>query len=241
MKYEQEHTKERVDMAREEEAYRQQKRRTGKSRRRKRKVRTLLFLDMVLFLAVLVAGGILLCRNLKQEPDQHLAEIQAPDWCTEEFLTINPYSRPGTKRQHVRDIVVHYVANPGTSAKQNRDYFEGLKDQTGSHTVSASSHFVIGTDGTIIQCIPLDEVAYANYPRNDDTVSIECCHPDASGKFTDATIASLAKLTRWLCGELSLDEKHIIRHYDVIGKNCPKYYVEHEDAWKNLKKQLAAP
>ncbi len=228
-------------MAREEEAYRQQKRRTGKSRRRKRKVRTLLFLDMVLFLAVLVAGGILLCRNLKQEPDQHLAEIQAPDWCTEEFLTINPYSRPGTKRQHVRDIVVHYVANPGTSAKQNRDYFEGLKDQTGSHTVSASSHFVIGTDGTIIQCIPLDEVAYANYPRNDDTVSIECCHPDASGKFTDATIASLAKLTRWLCGELSLDEKHIIRHYDVIGKNCPKYYVEHEDAWKNLKKQLAAP
>ena len=241
MKYEQEHTKERVNMAREEEAYRQQKRRTGKSRRRKRKVRTLLFLDMVLFLAVLVAGGILLCRNLKQEPDQHLAEIQAPDWCTEEFLTINPYSRPGTKRQHIRDIVVHYVANPGTSAKQNRDYFEGLKDQTGSHTVSASSHFVIGTDGTIIQCIPLDEVAYANYPRNDDTVSIECCHPDASGKFTDATIASLAKLTRWLCGELSLDEKHIIRHYDVIGKNCPKYYVEHEDAWKDLKKQLAAP
>ena len=228
-------------MAREEEAYRQQKRRTGKSRRRKRKVRTLLFLDMVLFLAVLVAGGILLCRNLKQEPDQHLAEIQAPDWCTEKFLTINPYSRPGTKRQHIRDIVVHYVANPGTSAKQNRDYFEGLKDQTGSYTVSASSHFVIGTDGTIIQCIPLDEVAYANYPRNDDTVSIECCHPDASGKFTDATIASLAKLTRWLCAELSLDEKHIIRHYDVIGKNCPKYYVEHEDAWKDLKKRLAAP
>lgn len=228
-------------MARGEEAYRQQKRRTGGSRRRKRKVRMLLLLDLVLLLAVLVAGGMLLYRKLKREPDQHLSEIPAPDWYTEEFLTINPYSRPGRKREHIRDIVVHYVANPGTTAKQNRDYFEGLKDQTGSHTVSASSHFVIGTDGTIIQCIPLDEVAYANYPRNDDTVSIECCHPDASGKFTDATIASLAKLTRWLCGELSLDEKHIIRHYDVIGKNCPKYYVEHEDAWKDLKKQLASP
>ena len=241
MKYEQDHTKEHVDMAREEEADGQQKRRTGKSRRRKRKVRTLLFLDMVLFLAVLVAGGILLCRNFQQAPDQHLAEIQAPDWCTEEFLTINPYSRPGTKREHIRDIVVHYVANPGTTAKQNRDYFEGLKDQAGSHTVSASSHFVIGTDGNIIQCIPLDEVAYANYPRNDDTVSIECCHPDESGKFTDATIASLAKLTRWLCGELSLDEKHIIRHYDVIGNTCPTYYVDPEDAWKDLKQQLAVP
>lgn len=228
-------------MAQEEEAYRQQKRRTGKSRRRKRKFRMLLLLDTMLLFAVLVAGGILLYRNLKREPDQNLAAIQTLGWCTEEFLTINSYSRPGTKRQHIRDIVVHYVANPGTTAKQNRDYFEGLKDQAGSHTVSASSHFVIGTDGVIIQCIPLDEVAYANYPRNDDTVSIECCHPDASGKFTDATIASLAKLTRWLCGELSLDEKHIIRHYDVIGKNCPKYYVEHEDAWNDLKKELAAP
>ena len=23
----------------------------------------------------------------------------------------------------------------------------------------------------------------------------------------------------------------VIRHYDVTGKICPKYYVEHEDAW----------
>jgi len=24
----------------------------------------------------------------------------------------------------------------------------------------------------------------------------------------------------------------------VVGKNCPKYYVEHEDAWKSLKKEM---
>ena len=132
------------------------------------------------------------------------------------------------------------LANPGTSAKQNRNYFEGLKDQSGSKTVSASSHYIIGSDGTILQCIPLDEVAYGNYPRNDDTVSIECCHPDSDGRFTDATIKSLIRLTGWLCRELSLNEKHIIRHYDVSGKNCPKYYVEHQDAWRTLKKKLAA-
>ena len=106
--------------------------------------------------------------------------------------------------------------------------------------MSASSHYIIGADGTILQCIPLDEVAYGNYPRNEDTVSIECCHPDADGRFTDATIKSLARLTGWLCKELSLNEKHIIRHHDVSGKNCPKYYVEHEDAWRTLKKKLAA-
>lgn len=197
-------------------------------------------LDMVLLLAILLTGGLLLFRNRKREVEQNLSSIELPAWCEPQLLTVNPYSRPGKKREKIRDIVVHYVANPGTTAKQNRDYFENLKEQTGTDTVSASSHFIIGIDGTILACVPLDEVAYANYPRNEDTVSIECCHPDASGKFTDATIQSLTKLTAWLCKELSLNEKHIIRHYDVVGKNCPKYYVEHEDAWKALKKILAA-
>ena len=27
----------------------------------------------------------------------------------------------------------------------------------------------------------------------------------------------------------------VIRHYDVTGKLCPLYYVEHEDAWQQFK------
>ena len=211
-----------------------------RNRRRNMRMHILLAVDAALLAAILLVSGLLLYRSHNRETEQHLSQIQAPDWYTQDFLTVNPYSRPGTKREHVRDIVIHYVANPGTSAKQNRNYFEGLKDQSGSKTVSASSHYIIGSDGTILQCIPLDEVAYGNYPRNDDTVSIECCHPDSDGRFTDATIKSLIRLTGWRCRELSLNEKHIIRHYDVSGKNCPKYYVEHQDAWRTLKKKLAA-
>ena len=211
-----------------------------RNRRRNMRMHILLAVDAALLAAILLVSGLLLYRSHNRETEQHLSQIQAPDWYTQDFLTVNPYSRPGTKREHVRDIVIHYVANPGTSAIQNRNYFEGLKDQSGSKTVSASSHYIIGSDGTILQCIPLDEVAYGNYPRNDDTVSIECCHPDSDGRFTDATIKSLIRLTGWLCRELSLNEKHIIRHYDVSGKNCPKYYVEHRDAWRTLKKKLAA-
>ena len=199
-----------------------------RNRRRNMRMHILLAVDAALLAAILLVSGLLLYRSHNRETEQHLSQIQAPDWYTQDFLTVNPYSRPGTKREHVRDIVIHYVANPGTSAIQNRNYFEGLKDQSGSKTVSASSHYIIGSDGTILQCIPLDEVAYGNYPRNDDTVSIECCHPDSDGRFTDATIKSLIRLTGWLCRELSLNEKHIIRHYDVSGKNCPKYYVEHQ-------------
>ena len=156
------------------------------------------------------------------------------DGCPErdvQLLTPNIYSRPQYALEEVSDIVIHYVANPGTTAQQNRDYFEDLKDGKGR---SVSSHFVIGLEGEIIQCISCSEWSYASNHRNFDTISIECCHPDLSGRFTDATYESVVKLTAWLCGAFEIGPEHVIRHYDVTGKNCPKYFVENTDAWEQL-------
>lgn len=154
-----------------------------------------------------------------------------------ELLTENPYSRPGTATDQITGIVVHYTANPGSTAMDNRNYFEGLKD---SHITKASSNFVVGLDGEIVQCVPTWEVAYASNSRNHDTVSIECCHPDDTGKFNDATYRSMVQLCAWLCLKFDLNENDVIRHYDVTGKNCPKYFVENEDAWKTFRKDIKA-
>ena len=149
-----------------------------------------------------------------------------------ELLTPNPYSRPQTATDKITGIVIHYVANPGSTAEQNRSYFEGLKD---SHETYASSHFIVGLEGEIIQCVPTSEVAYASNDRNHDTVSIEVCHPDETGKFNDATYDSLVELTGWLCEYLEVPVDNVIRHYDVTGNLCPLYFVEHEDAWEQFK------
>ncbi len=154
---------------------------------------------------------------------------------TEDFLTPNVNSRPGDRLEKVRGIVVHYTANPGTDAKANRDYFESRKDKKDIYKNKVSSHFIIGLDGKTIQCIPLDEIAYASNDRNQDTISIECCHPDKTGKFTRETYESLVRLCMWLCSTYQLEKDSIIRHYDVTGKLCPKYYVKHEKAWERLK------
>ena len=207
-------------------------------RKASRSMRLLIAVDAVLFLAILIAGGMLLYRRQNREAEQHLSEIQAPDWYTQDFLTVNPYSRPGTKREHVRDIVIHYVANPGSSAIQNRNYFEGLKDQTGSKTTSVSSHFVIGLEGEVVQCVPLNEVAYASNNRNSDTISIECCHPDETGKFYDSTYQTLVNLCAYLCVEFDLKPDDVIRHYDVTGKICPKYFVDYPEKWEDFHKDV---
>lgn len=153
-----------------------------------------------------------------------------------QLLTVNEYSRPGTATDKIKSVVVHYTANPGSTAQNNRDYFENLKD---THETKVSSNFVVGLDGEIIQCVPTAEVAYASNNRNNDSVSIECCHPDETGKFQDATYQSLVELVAFLCGKFDLGMDDIIRHYDVTGKNCPKYFVEHEDAWESFKADVA--
>lgn len=157
-----------------------------------------------------------------------------PDW-TEDFLTVNEYSRPGDPLTEVNNIFVHYTANPGTSAAQNRSYFEQLKD---NHERSASAHFIIGYNGEIIQCVPLDEIAYAVQTRNEDSISIECCYKADNGQFTQETYDSLIKLLKWLIDAYDLQPDDILRHYDCGGKKCPIYYTENEDAWDRLKEDV---
>ena len=157
-----------------------------------------------------------------------------PDW-TEDYLPVNPYSRPGTALQDVKDIFVHYTANPGTNAVQNRSYFEQLKD---THERAASSHFIIGYEGDILLCVPLDEMAYAVKTRNTDSMSIECCYINADGSFTQETYDSLIELLVWLLKEYDLTTDNILRHYDCGGKKCPLYYVENEEEWAQLKQDV---
>ena len=153
----------------------------------------------------------------------------APEWVERQLLPVNEYSRPGEKLTAVNGVVVHYTGNPGTTAEQNRSYFAGLAQ---SGETYASSNFVIGLEGEILECVPLDEVAYASSQRNYDTLSIEVCHPDDTGEFTQASYDALVKLVQWLVDTYGLEQDQILRHYDVTGKECPRYYVQHHEAWE---------
>ena len=150
---------------------------------------------------------------------------------TPALLRPNEYSRPGEELGEIKNIFIHYTANPGTTARQNRDYFDGLAE---SQITSASAHFIIGIQGEILQCLPMDEIGYAVKGRNYDSVSIECCYASESGEFTEATYQSLVELTAYLIGRYDLSEFDLLRHYDEGGKLCPKYYVEHPEAWEGL-------
>lgn len=167
------------------------------------------------------------------------AAVRLPDDVERDELTVNPYSRPGEELKKINGIVIHYVGNPNTSAQANRDYFESLR--LGTDDVYASAHLIVGLEGEVVECVPLTEEAYASNSRNDDTIGIEVCHPDETGRFSAVTYDRLVELTADLCGQLGLDpETDVIRHYDVSGKDCPKYYVENPEAWEQFRRDVSA-
>ena len=167
---------------------------------------------------------------------------------SKEYLTISNYNRPGTKRNNTTAVACHYIGNPGTSAQNNRNYFESLrtagpaKEAKGEKATKASAHYIIGLNGEIIQMIPENEISWCTNSANSYTISIEACHPDATGKFTNETYATYVELCADICRRWGLDPIHggLIRHYDVTKKICPKWFVEHVDAWEQFKRDVVA-
>lgn len=204
----------------------------GKQRKKRKKNKRKLLLLILILVGIYImtdkARGIY-SQNMRLSESE--LEAQKPEMEVD-LLTVNEYSRCGRELKKVNGIVIHYTANPGSTAKDNRDYFENLKN---THATMASSHFVIGLEGEIVQCIPSWEISYASNERNKDTISIECCHQDESGVFTKETYLSMVNLTAWLCNKFGLTSEDVIRHYDVTGKICPKYFVEDEKAWAEFK------
>lgn len=228
-------------MAREENErqFRRELRRI--ERKRQERVRQLLKLALLGATGLIIlAAAVVFVRNVFFRKPVDPKTVRAPEGVEISYLTPNPYSRPQLPLTEIRGIVVHYVANPCTTARENRNYFEGLKNQSGDDATSVSSHFVIGLEGEIVQCIPIDEVAYASNNRNSDTISIECCHPDESGKFYDSTYRSLVDLCAYYCNRLNLKPSDVIRHYDVTGKICPKYFVDYPEEWEQFRKDVKA-
>lgn len=127
-------------------------------------------------------------------------------------------------------IILHYIGNPNTSASQNANYFSHLNAQT-------SVNYIVD-ESEIIEIIPPNMKSYgtSNGAYNNRYIQIEMCHKDSTGVISELTIKNTVDLCRELIKKYSCAD--IIRHYDVTGKKCPLWYVEHPVEWEKLKKRI---
>ena len=156
----------------------------------------------------------------------------------------------GNKRNTntIKWLVIHYTANDGDSAKGNGNYFKNNKPK-------ASAHYFVDDD-VIVNSVPDDYIAYAvggkkynnnggkyyGVCTNTNSLSIELCDTKRNGKsdLSSETRKNAIELARHLCKKYKIDKNHIIMHYQVNGKLCPKYFVEDTKAWKKFKDDIFA-
>lgn len=153
------------------------------------------------------------------------------------------YGGTRTKRS-IKGIVIHYTGNKHDTAKNNADYFA-----TGN-TRSAGAHIFIDRKGLSAYSIAITRVAYAvgnpagaykkgawySTLNNANTISIELC--DIVDQFPSVDqLVTLKKVIRWLKKECP-NIKHVVRHYDIVKKDCPAIYVKHNNEWLKLRKEL---
>lgn len=168
-----------------------------------------------------------------------------------EYLTPNPFSRPGTRLKRVKGIVIHWVANPKSTARNNRDFFERRKAGKSGY---GSAHYIVCLDGSVVQCLPETEVGYhvgsktytdaavtrlSRYP-NDCTIGIECCHLDWDGRMTQETWRATVKLAAQLLKRYGLTANDLWLHKEVVGwKDCHRWFVKNPPEWARFKADVA--
>lgn len=134
-------------------------------------------------------------------------------------------------------IIVHYTGDYGSQgrAKKTADAMQTWKRTT-------STHYLVGDDAVyqVVEdrhaawhcpyeksnkCLACNTVALGvdlvEHKRNSRSKSVK----DRDWYFTDKVIEDGAKLVAELADKYSIPMDHIVRHYDVTGKWCPRPFV----------------
>ena len=145
----------------------------------------------------------------------------------------------------------HYTGVKGDTAQNEAKYFRY------SNARSAGAHFFIDRKGEIYCSIPLNRVAWAvggskygncaktgggkfyGATSNATSVSIELC--DCVDKLPSDAQLKAAKWLHEYINSKCPNIKHVLRHFDRTGKDCPHMYCNggyDDNDWKHFKAYL---
>lgn len=144
-------------------------------------------------------------------------------------------------------IVVHYTANDWDSDESNGRYFR-------DNVVKASANWFVDDDSYTIS-VPDDIYAWhCGGPlqgsgghsmfgkcNNWNSIGIEMCSSVKDGKAeaTPKTIQNTIELVVALMKAYNVPIDHVIRHWDVTGKECPKYFIGNNNkGWEDFKDRV---
>lgn len=139
------------------------------------------------------------------------------------MITKVNFSDSNRSAGQIKYLVKHFVGATGGAEANCRYFYDTYR--------GASAHFFVGHNGEIWQCVEENDTAWhcgaKTYKhkecRNSNSIGVELCvKKDANGQwyYTEETKKAAIQLFAYLMDKYGIDEKHVLRHYDVTGKIC---------------------
>lgn len=166
--------------------------------------------------------------------------------------------RRRTSCERIEWIVVHYtgmIATQGDPDTAARAIARSKRE--------SSTHYLVGD--RVVQLLPVKYAAYHVGAKDGDcyngnSIGVDLCEckMDFSSSnvscndwyFTPQTLANGARLIAYLAEVYNIPTDHIVRHYDVTHKRCPRPFVgtdinaytgqTHESAWREFVRTIDA-
>lgn len=207
-----------------------------KRRKRKRMIRRYSILGGLALIIILILIMLIKFVSFLFSGNEGVIKKAGDHKITEKLLSEAKTSRSGQELKEVKGIVIHATNQPGVSAEAMWKTYEEY-GKSGNN--SESMHFIVDTNGSILQCIPCSEIAFHAMGKNADCLGVQFCHSSSDGSMTDDVYKAMVDLVTKLCKEYKLTTDQVYLHYDVSGRMCPAYYVENSEAWQNFLKAVS--
>jgi len=141
---------------------------------------------------------------------------------------------PRSSSRTINKIVIH-ITDGQPKIEGTIAWFQTPNQMINGKRVYASSHYVVGQQGEVVQMVRHQDIAYHASSANPDTIGIEHVArsphewkaSDPGFKPTEAEYCASAALVRWLCGQFNLpmDRDHIVGHNEAdphtTHTDCP--------------------
>jgi len=164
--------------------------------------------------------------------------------------------------RRIKYLVIHYFGSLGTAQSVAKYFASAYR--------GASVHYSLDNGSTIYQSVEDEDIAWhcgtsGTYfhaeCRNSNSIGIEVrpykidesrvgYASDTDWYFTEETISNLVVFVKYLMEKYGIDADHVVRHYDVTHKLCPRPYVGDDvndyhlvsgnDMWERFKTRLTA-
>ena len=159
-----------------------------------------------------------------------------------EWIPAHPKRFREMKSRTIDAIVLHCTDGGAVDARQTaRNAFASPPEIVDGKVHSQSAHYIVGRDGTVVQCVRHKDIAWHANTESLSTIGIEHnARSTLDNTLTGIQYWKSAELVVWLSKTLAIpiDQYYIMGHSDIdmttTHKSCPQRVLDWDTYWLAL-------